>query len=172
MNLGTFNPGVLSSANIATIRAHKDSRLSSLLTSYQQKNSDNPAQQSAQKQFEAGKMAFNLTCAPCHQESGQGLAMLAPSLIGSRWLQQGEDALVRIVLHGKENPGRGLIMPPWRQLDDGQIASILTYVRREFGNQAVSVEPAKVAAVRAATTERQKAWSDAELDGFVAGLKK
>lgn len=171
MNAGTFSPGVLSSANVALIRGHADSRLSSLLTSYRQKHSDDPAQRAAQQQFETGRTSFNLTCAPCHQESGEGLAMLAPPLIGSRWLQQGDDALVRIVLHGKENPGRGLVMPPWRQLDDDQIAAILTYVRREFGNQAVTVEPPTVAAVRAATSERQNAWSDAELDRILASLK-
>ena len=167
MNLGTFNPGVLSSANVALIRAHKDPRISSLLTSYRQKQSDDPVLQVAQRQFEAGRTAFNLTCAPCHQESGEGLAMLAPALIGSRWLQKGEEALVRIMLHGKENPGRGLVMPPWRQFDDNQIAALLTYVRREFGSQPVTVAPAKVAEIRAATAERQKAWTDAELDALM-----
>jgi mono/diheme cytochrome c family protein len=164
MVAGTFNPGALSSANVAVIRGHSDPRLGSLLTSYQQKNSEDPAQQAAQKLFETGRAAYNLTCAPCHQESGGGLAMLAPSLIGSPWLQRGEEALVRIVLHGKENPGRGLVMPPWKQLEDPQIAAILTYVRREFGNQAATVTPERVAAIRTATAARTKAWSDAELE--------
>jgi putative membrane-bound dehydrogenase-like protein len=166
MNLGTFKPGVLSSSNIALIRSHKDPRLTSLYTTYQQSHSDDPAQQAAQRLFETGRIAFNLTCAPCHQESGSGLPMLAPALVGSRWLQASEEHLVRIVLHGKENPGRGLIMPPWRQLEDGQIAAILTYVRREFGNQPAIVSAAQVAAVRAATAERQKAWTDPELDAL------
>ncbi len=164
MIAGTFNPGALSSANIALIRSHSDPRLGSLLTSYQQKNSEDPAQQAAQKLFENGRAAYNLTCAPCHQESGGGLAMLAPSLIGSPWLQRGEEALVRIVLHGKENPGRGLVMPPWKQLEDPQIAAILTYVRREFGNQSAIVTPERVTAIRTATANRTKAWTDAELE--------
>jgi len=172
MSQGTFNPGVLSSSHVALIRSHKDPRLTSLLTSYQQKHSDDPAQQTAQKLFEAGKVAYNLTCAPCHQESGGGLVGLAPALVGSRWLQQGEEALVRIVLHGKENTSRGLVMPPWRQLEDNQIAATLTYVRREFGNQATVVAPEQVATIRRATAERQKAWSDAELDAVIASLKK
>lgn len=172
MNAGTFNPGVLSSANLAAIRAHKDPRLVSLLTSYQQKHSEDPAQRAAQSAFEAGKVAFNLTCAPCHLESGAGLAMLAPALGGSRWLQVDDAVLARIILHGKENPGRGLVMPPWRQFDDAQIAAILTYVRREFGGQAAVVAPAKIAEVRAATTARQKAWTDAELEALVGPLKK
>jgi mono/diheme cytochrome c family protein len=171
MNLGTFKPGVLSSSNVALLRSHGDPRLTSLYTTYQQTHSDDPAQQAAQRLFETGRTAFNLTCAPCHQESGAGMPMLAPALIGSRWLQASEEQLVRIVLHGKENPGRGLIMPPWRQLEDGQIAAILTYVRREFGNQPVTVSAAQVAAIRAATRERQKAWTDAELDALRASGK-
>ncbi|MBI5693137.1 MAG: c-type cytochrome [Verrucomicrobia bacterium] len=166
MNLGTFRPGVLSSSNLALIRGHSDPRLASLLTTYEQRNSADSGQQAAQRLFDTGRIAYNLTCAPCHQETGTGLAMLAPALVGSRWLQAGEEALVRIVLHGKENPGRGLVMPPWRQLEDEQLAAILTYVRREFGNQAATVEPAKVAAIRSATQARQKAWSDPELDAL------
>jgi len=71
---------------------------------------------------------------------------------------------VRIVLHGKENPGRGLIMPPWQQLEDAQIASILTYVNREFGNRPAAVTPAQVGAIRAASDSRQKPWNDADLN--------
>jgi mono/diheme cytochrome c family protein len=171
LNLGTFNPGVLSSANAALIRGHGDPRLSSLLTTYQQKHSADPALQAAEKLFETGRTAYQLTCAPCHQETGSGLAMLAPALVGSRWLQAADEILVRIVLHGKENPGRGLIMPPWRQLDDTQLAATLTYVRREFGNVARPLVPATVAAVRAATSAREKAWTDAELDSLAAASR-
>jgi mono/diheme cytochrome c family protein len=164
MNQGSFDPGVLSSGNVALLHGHKNSQLESLLVSYQQKHSDDPAQRQAQQLYETGKVAYNLTCAPCHQESGGGLIALAPPLVGSRWLQQGDDVLVRIVLHGKENAGRGLVMPPWRQFDDQQLSAILTYVRREFGNQAVAVKPEKVAEIRSATTDRQKPWTDSELD--------
>jgi mono/diheme cytochrome c family protein len=164
MIAGSFNPGALSSANAALIRAHADPRLDSLLTSYQQRNSEDPAQQTAQRLFESGRAAYNLTCAPCHQESGGGLAMLAPALVGSPWLQRGDEALVRIILHGKENPGRGLVMPPWPQLDDTQVAAILTYVGREFGSQPAAVAPERVAAIRSATTQRSRPWTDLELE--------
>ena len=172
MNAGTFDPGVVSSANLAAIRAHKDPQLISLLTSYQQKHSEDPVRRAAQAAYETGKTAFNLTCAPCHQESGGGLAMLAPALVGSRWLQTDDAVLARIILHGKENPGRGLVMPPWSQFDDAQVAALLTYVRREFGGQAAAVAPAKIAEVRAATTGRQKPWTDAELDALAAQPKR
>ena len=172
MTAGSFNPGALSSANADLIRAHADPRLVSMLTSYQQRNSEDPAQQSAQRLFDAGRAAYNLTCAPCHQESGGGLAMLAPALVGSSWLQRGDEALVRIILNGKENPGRGLVMPPWPQLEDTQVAAILTYVRREFGNQPAAVTPERVAAIRAVTAQRIKPWTDAELEAAVKAASR
>lgn len=163
MNQGTFDPGVLSSINVAAIRGHNDPRITSLLVSYQQKRADDPAQQLAQQLFDAGKVAYNLSCAPCHEENGEGKIGLAPSLVGSPWLGRGEEFLVRILLHGKVNPGRGFVMPPWRHLEDGQLAAILTYVRREFGNQTATVAPAKIAEIRAATSERLAPWTDEEL---------
>jgi mono/diheme cytochrome c family protein len=166
MNAGTFDPGVLSTHNLALLRGHNDARINSLLTSHAQRHSDDPAQRAAQQLFEEGKTAYALSCVPCHQESGEGRIGLAPALVGSRWLQASDEMIVRILLYGKENPGRGLIMPPWRHLDDRQIAAVVTYVRREFANQPASVDPAMVKQVRAATEGRQKAWTDAELDAL------
>jgi putative membrane-bound dehydrogenase-like protein len=170
MNLGTFNPGVLSTANLALLRGHHDARIDAMLATHEQKFAGDPAEQAAQRAYDVGKIAYNLTCAACHQEAGDGRLGLAPALVGSRWLHAGDPALVAIVLHGKETPARGLAMPPWRQFDDAQIAAILTYVRREFGGQADVVTPAKVAEVRAATGDRLKPWSEAELE-TLAGLK-
>jgi mono/diheme cytochrome c family protein len=168
MNAGAFDPGVLSSSNLALLRGHKDSRITSLLTSYAQRHSDDPAERVAQQLFEAGKAAYALSCVPCHQEGGEGRLGLAPALVGSRWLQSRDEVILRILLQGKENPGRGLIMPPWRHLDDQQLAGIVTYLRLEFGNQRAAVDPAMVSRVRAETENRQKAWTDAELDQLAA----
>jgi mono/diheme cytochrome c family protein len=163
---GKFDPGVISSSNVALLRGHRHARIDSLLTSYQNRHSEDPAQRAAQQLFEAGKTAYALSCAPCHQELGEGRVGLAPALVGSRWLGASDDVLARIVLHGKENPGRGMIMPPWGHLEDAQIAAILTFVRREFGNQPAAVSAAAVTRVRASTGDRKKAWSDAELDAL------
>ena len=168
VNQGSFNPGVLSSSNITAVRAHKNQQIDSLLTKYQQSKLDDPTERLAQQLFEQGKTAYALNCSACHQESGQGLIALAPSLIASPWVQEGEVSMVRIVLNGKENPGSRLVMPSLKHLDDNQIAAAITYVRREFGNKTGMVTPAKVAEIRAVTADRQKSWSDAEL----AALKK
>jgi putative membrane-bound dehydrogenase-like protein len=163
MNLGTFKPGVLSSSNLAAIRGHRNSQINGLLSSYQKNTTTDPAERMAEQLYEQGKTAFTLNCAACHQENGQGLVGLAPSLVASPFVQQGELAMARIVLQGKENPGRGFVMPPLKHLDDGQIAAAITYVRREFGNQSGMVTPAKVAEIRAATAARQNPWTDPEL---------
>jgi mono/diheme cytochrome c family protein len=54
-------------------------------------------------------------------------------------------------------------MPSMGMFDDEQIAAILTYVRREWGNTAAPVEPKTVKQIRTETASRQEAWSQAEL---------
>ena len=43
------------------------------------------------------------------------------------------------------------VMPPMSQLNDDEIANILTYVRNAFGNKGEAVTVAEVARVRAST---------------------
>jgi putative membrane-bound dehydrogenase-like protein len=166
VNRGEFDPGAFSSANLALLRGHADPRIRVELERHLAVRAGDVALQGAQRLFETGRVAYSLTCAPCHQEAGEGRVGLAPALVGSRWLQAGDDWLVRIVLHGKENVGRGFVMPPWRQLEDAQLAAILTFIKREFGNQARAVDPQRVGAVRAATADRTKPWTDDELDAL------
>ena len=165
MAAGSFSPGVLGTATLAALRAHPDPVLQRLL---ERQRSAAPGTAGAETGLlhDAGRTAYNLTCAPCHQESGGGLVGLAPALVASPWLQRSDEILVNIILHGKENPGRGLVMPPWRQLDDTQIAAILTYARREFGNDARTVAPLRVKEIRAASGARERPWSDRELEAL------
>ncbi len=163
MNEGKFDPGILSSSNLASIRAHQDPQISSLLTRYQQGRTGDATERTAQELYEKGKTVYALNCAPCHQDQGQGLTGLAPSLVTSPWVQLGETPMVRIVLHGKENTARGFVMPSLKHLDDPLIAAVVTYVRREFGNKTGMTTPTAVAGIRAATSDREKSWSDAEL---------
>ena len=165
INAGTFSPGVLGSSTLAALRTHPDPVLQGLLERHLSALAGTPGGEAALL-HDAGRTAYNLTCAPCHQESGGGLVGLAPALVASPWLQRSDEVLVNIVLHGKENPGRGLVMPSWRQLDDTQIAAILTYARREFGNDARAVSPTRVKEVRAAGAGRERPWSDRELEAF------
>lgn len=86
---------------------------------------------------------------------------LAPALAGSPWVNGSAQALVRIVLNGKVDqlamPGLG------SALDDATIASILTYVRRSWGNEAAPIDANTVASIRGVVSHRDEPWSDEEL---------
>jgi len=114
--------------------------------------------------FDKGSRLFATLCAACHQPHGEGLDGLAPQLLYSHYILGAEQALIRIVLSGKENDGRA--MPPLHSLDDESIAGVLTYVRQSWGHNAPPVSPATVAAVRKEVGSREEPWSDEELQKF------
>jgi mono/diheme cytochrome c family protein len=114
-----------------------------------------------QRLFAAGQTTFAATCAGCHQANGQGLPGVAKTLVGSRWALSPAPQVIRIVLHGKE--GEMLMPPVGGSMTDEQVASVLTYVRRSWGNAATPIAPADVQEVRGATAGRKKAWTEAEL---------
>lgn len=122
-----------------------------------------------QARFEKGKVIYAGLCAACHQPSGTGLDGLAPPLVDADWLLGKSDIPVKIILHGVGGPITvgpkvwRLEMPPLPILDDEQIASILTYLRREWEHTASPVEPSEVAKIRAANAGRTKAWTAEEL---------
>jgi hypothetical protein len=61
-------------------------------------------------------------------------------------------------------------MPPiGSTLTDDQIAGVLTYVRREWGQAGDPVDPATVQGVRAETATRTRPWTDEELLKMIPG---
>ncbi len=119
--------------------------------------------------FEVGKELYTAICGACHQPTGQGLDGLAPPLVDADWVTGSPARVARMILQGVRGPlnvkGKtwSLEMPPLYVLDDEQIAAIMTYVRREWGHTASPVDPAFVAKVRAETSDREEAWTEAEL---------
>lgn len=111
--------------------------------------------------FVAGQQQYRATCAGCHQIGGMGLAGVAKSLVGSQWVVGSPQRLIRIVLHGKE--GEMLMPPVGGSMTDDQVAAVLTYVRRSWGNTALPIAPEDVRDVRGATMGRTKPWTEAEL---------
>ncbi len=113
-------------------------------------------------------------CATCHQKDGRGMAGLYPPLDDRRWLED-DDRLAKIVLHGLHGAlrvrgvphGSAPGSPPMpgfaALLDDREVAAVLTYVRRSFGNRLPPVEPSAVARVRAAHAGRSAFWTGEEL---------
>jgi mono/diheme cytochrome c family protein/glucose/arabinose dehydrogenase len=128
-----------------------------------------PLTREQQKRYEAGRAMYEITCLACHQQHGLGQAGLAPALAGSEWVSGSDRRLIRIVLNGLRGPIQvkgetfELEMPALGVLDDEQIASVLTYIRREWGHTFEPVEPAAVKAVREETARREDAWTMAEL---------
>ena len=115
-----------------------------------------------QKRFGAGAEIYKNLCVACHQPDGRGKEKLAPSLLESRYTTGDPGAPVRILLAGKEGTV-GLMPPLGGTLNDEQIASVLTYVRREWGNTGSPVDPEDVAETRGMTKNRTRPWTDAEL---------
>jgi mono/diheme cytochrome c family protein/glucose/arabinose dehydrogenase len=123
-----------------------------------------------ERRFEAGRDVYRNICQACHQPDGRGQDRVAPSLVGSQLLFAPAGVPTRILLNGKDGK-IGLMPPIGFALDDEQIASVLTYVRREWGQTGAAVDPAAVKEVRAATTGRTRPWTDDELMAL-AGEKK
>jgi mono/diheme cytochrome c family protein len=121
-----------------------------------------PLTAAEQQRFDSGRDLYRNFCQACHQPDGRGQDKLAPTLIDSTLALAAPEVPVRVLLHGKEG-AIGLMPPIGSTLNDDQIASVLTYVRREWGQAGSPVEPTTVGAVRAQTANRSRPWTDAEL---------
>lgn len=113
-----------------------------------------------------GEQLYRNICAACHQTNGQGVAGVFPPLAGSPWATDDPETPVRIVLLGlqgeievKGETYRN-IMPGLRsQLDDAQVAKILTHVRSSWGNDASAVDADLVKRLRDQHAGRGTAWN-------------
>lgn len=109
----------------------------------------------------SGRILYNTYCATCHQRNGQGDNNRFPPLDASDWVTGDEDRLIDVVLNGMQGEievnGRSYngLMPQNRHLDDFAISSILTFIRKRFGNEAAAVTALKVGQVRSATADKQ-----------------
>jgi mono/diheme cytochrome c family protein len=113
--------------------------------------------------FNVGREIYRNLCESCHQPDGRGAERIAPTLVGSALALADAGVPSRILLHGKEG-SVGLMPPLGATMSDEDVAAVLTYVRREWGQTGTPVEPALVAGVRAETKARARPWTDAELE--------
>lgn len=88
---------------------------------------------------------YKLKCAMCHQATGAGLPNVFPPLAESEWVNGPAINLIRIQLRGLMGPitvkGKqyNMMMPANAAMTDAEIASVLTYVRSNFGNKADAI---------------------------------
>lgn len=106
------------------------------------------------EQVKAGQALFAGTCSTCHQANGGGLPGVFPPLAKSDWLAGNRLGAIDAVLHGLSGPVKvngqdyNSVMPPMDQLNDDEVANILTYVLSSWGNGGGKVSQAEVAARR------------------------
>ena len=123
-----------------------------------------------QQRFDAGREVYRNVCQACHQPDGRGQERLAPSLVGSALALAAPEIPARILLSGKEGP-LGLMPPVGSVLNDDQIAGVLTYIRREWGQTGTPVDPAQVRTVREQNASRTRPWTHEELMAMIKGAQ-
>lgn len=90
-----------------------------------------------------GEEIYNNNCAVCHKADGTGMPPAFPPIKGSPIATGPLQTHISLVLHGKN------AMPAWeKQLDDADIAAVVTFQRNSWGNTAGVAEPSDVAEVR------------------------
>jgi nitrite reductase (NO-forming) len=109
------------------------------------------------QQIEAGSSLFKGTCSVCHQDNGQGLPSVFPPLAKSDFLLSDPQRAIEVVLNGLSGPIKvngsnyNSVMPPMSQLNDDEIANILTYALNHWGNKGPAITAEQVAKIRATT---------------------
>ncbi|MFA9217568.1 MAG: cytochrome c [Sphingomonadaceae bacterium] len=101
----------------------------------------------AQAQGEAhaldGKALFLKNCAACHQPSGKGIPGAFPALAGNPFVQGKASEVAAVLLKGRGG------MPDFSDsLNDRDIASVLSFVRSNWGNKGSALTEADVLALR------------------------
>jgi len=97
--------------------------------------------------MDKGAKVYAANCQACHQAGGEGLPPTFPALKGSKIAAGDIAAHLDIVINGsKNNP----VMAAWgKQLNDLDIAAVITYERNAWGNNTGDVvQPKAVAAAR------------------------
>jgi len=89
------------------------------------------------------------------------VSSIKPFYNESEWIAGNEEKLIEIVLNGmqgdimvKEKTYNGL-MPDHGHLDDHAIASIVTYIRKRFGNESSPVSALNVKEIRNRTIDNK-----------------
>ena len=90
-----------------------------------------------------GETVYNANCSGCHQKDGTGIPGVFPAMIGSEVANGPAAYQLNLVINGVV--GR---MPAFKALSDSDIAAVITYERRSFGNNGSVVQPSDVTSAR------------------------
>jgi mono/diheme cytochrome c family protein len=90
-----------------------------------------------------GKALFLKNCAACHQPTGKGIPGAFPALAGSKFVQGKGTEVASVLLKGRGG------MPDFSEsLSDRDIATVLTFVRTNWGNKADGLSEADIGTLR------------------------
>jgi mono/diheme cytochrome c family protein len=102
-----------------------------------------------------GENIYKRVCLVCHQSDGSGVPMMYPPVIESEYISGETDSLIVLILEGISGPVTvkgeeyNSIMPPQKDvLDNQEVADLINYLRKSFGNTGESVSPEHVARMR------------------------
>ncbi len=118
------------------------------------------------KNIIAGYKNYNSICAACHGKNGEGIDGLAPTLISSPRLKGDRVVATKILLNGLTGPIDGKnysgVMVGMKHQDNEWLASVLTYIRKEFNN-ASPVARWQVENIRKEIKEKEDYYTIEEL---------
>jgi len=124
-----------------------------------------------ERKLASGKKLFNSKCAPCHNPDGMGKESFPP-LVGSKWATGDPGIITKIVLKGlkgeievlgkKYGTVATVNMPP-QPLNDREIANIVSYARKSWGNDASEVTEEQVATFREEAASQKEQWTGDQL---------
>ena len=97
-----------------------------------------------------GEQVYAKNCVVCHQATGKGTPPAFPPLDGSKVVLGPKEGQIHTVLDGVVKNGAPTAMVAWsKQLNDTEIASVITYTRNNWSNKTGEViQPAEVKALR------------------------
>ena len=116
-----------------------------------------------EQQVKAGEVLFKGTCSACHQDTGAGIPNVFPPLAKSDYLLADRKRAIGIVLNGLSGAvtvngaNYNSVMPPMSQLNDDEVANILTYALNSWGNSGGAVTADEVKQVRGSTKRAEGA---------------
>jgi cytochrome c oxidase subunit 2 len=128
---------VVTDAEYATWVADKKKQMASL--------ADDPSKTFTMDELKVrGEKVYAANCAACHMPNGKGAGAF-PALDGSKVVNGAKEGQYKILLQGKN------AMPKFTQLNDVELAAVMTYTRNSWGNKTGElIQPKDFTTARAA----------------------
>lgn len=91
---------------------------------------------------------YSTYCGSCHKDDGSGVLGSFPALKKSTMVLGSKEDLIKVFLQGKTTINKPEQMPAFKFLNDDEAAAILTYIRKNWGNNAEQITPSEIKKLR------------------------